>query len=123
MNKFLIRKKSKIHGWGTFTKKLIKNGDFFYEVSKKLVCNKDLGECAYIGNDKYLCGEEVMYYINHSCDPNSTIIVEGNPKIIALRDILPGEEITHNYKELCDKNFQMKCNCNSKRCEKIIIKK
>jgi SET domain-containing protein len=120
MKDFLIRKKSKIHGLGTFTQKIIKKGDVFYEVSASLICDEDSGKCAYIGNNKYLCGENVMYYINHSCNPNATINTKGNPKIIAIQDIFPEEEITHNYEEICKEEYQIKCRCLSKKCRKII---
>jgi uncharacterized protein len=40
----------------------------------------------------------VARYMNHSCWPNATpVIKKGKIRFVALRDILPGEEITYNY--------------------------
>ena len=55
-------------------------------------------------------------YINHSCEPNCTVIsINGQINIHAIRDITPGEEITVDYLgsyELA----RIPCNCQSSSC-------
>ena len=56
--------------------------------------------------------------INHSCEPNAgfldTII------IIAIKDILPGEEITWDYAFSQITFSPFNCNCKHKNCRKLI---
>jgi SET domain-containing protein len=47
---------------------------------------------------------------NHSCDPNMS------KDHIALRDIEAGEELTVDYSEYSDINWEMECKCGSKKC-------
>lgn len=58
-------------------------------------------------------------YINHSCEPNCGI--RGLFKVVAMRAILPGEEITWDY-EMTEKNdwWRLRCKCGSPSCRKII---
>lgn len=56
-------------------------------------------------------------YGNHSCDPN--IKPEGD-KLVALRDINPGDEITIDYAQFSDKEWFMDCNCGASNCAGIV---
>lgn len=61
--------------------------------------------------------EDNAIFINHSCKPNAGF--KGQITYIALRDIMPGEEITQDYAMsfACIQAYeQMKCNCGSKNC-------
>lgn len=76
------------------------------------------------------CFGNIGRYINHSCDPNCSIIpVRINcpiPKlaIFSLSDILPGQELTIDYgsnncssiQDLKGMEVRKLCACNSKRC-------
>ena len=59
--------------------------------------------------------------LNHSCEPNTAII--GTKKIIALRNIKKGEEITIDY-SMTDGDLlwelEYTCGCKSKNCRKAI---
>ncbi len=123
MKDLLIRKRSRIHGFGTFALKSIKKDEIIHEVSSELIFDSDLGKCAFIGNEKYLCDDGTMCYINHSCEPNVTISTEGNPKIIALRKIMAGEELVHNYEEIKSEGSHFRCNCKTKKCRKLVVDK
>lgn len=57
-------------------------------------------------------------YINHSCNPNCGI--EGKLKIVAMRDIIVGEEITIDYAMMESSDYSFKCNCGSINCRKIV---
>ncbi|MEP7339758.1 MAG: SET domain-containing protein-lysine N-methyltransferase [Acidobacteriota bacterium] len=57
-------------------------------------------------------------YVNHSCNPNCiAIVVAGQINIHALRDIIPGEEITVDYFDAIDFN-DWECGCGSEFCRK-----
>lgn len=66
---------------------------------------------------------ELGELINHSCDPNSKIIKKNQKLfIVAIKPIKKDEEITFDYSTVLasDDIWQMKCNCSSKDCRKII---
>ncbi len=60
----------------------------------------------------------VARLINHSCDPNCGI--RDLFKIVAMRDIAPGEEITWDYEMTENYQWRMKCRCGSPQCRKVI---
>ena len=55
-----------------------------------------------------------MLYTNHSCDPN--IAIQGQIVFVAMRDVAPGEELTHDWATTDDADYEMTCNCGSPRC-------
>lgn len=55
-----------------------------------------------------------MLYTNHSCDPN--IGIQGQIVFVAMRDIAPGEELTHDWATTDDLDDEMTCNCGSPLC-------
>lgn len=64
---------------------------------------------------------EPLDYINHSCNPNTGI--KGQIVLVALRDILPNEEITFDYATVVSEWVGMEpiiCNCGAPDCRKII---
>ncbi len=62
--------------------------------------------------------EGSMIFSNHSCDPN--IGVRGQIVFVAMRDIAPGEELTHDWAMTDDDDYVMECRCGSARCRKIV---
>lgn len=62
-------------------------------------------------------------YINHSCNPNAGY--KGQIFLVAMRDIMPDEEITFDY-AMClfhmegEEKYSFECACNSNDCRKII---
>lgn len=63
-------------------------------------------------------GNETQY-INHSCEPNADVkIVEEFMIVFALREILPGEEITVDYLNSFDQD-QTLCQCYTASCRRI----
>ncbi len=58
--------------------------------------------------------------INHSCDPNLySCILKGHILYISRRVILPGEELTVDYR-FSDKIEEVRCRCGSPRCRGTI---
>jgi len=62
--------------------------------------------------------EGSMIFSNHSCDPN--IGVQGQIVFVAMRDIAPGEELTHDWATTDDDTYEMECRCGAANCRKII---
>ena len=61
-------------------------------------------------------------FVNHSCDPNSGLIIEKEVTLIAIKDIKKGEEITWDYSTtMAEEDWGMDCNCGSKKCRKRIM--
>lgn len=59
--------------------------------------------------------EQVMVYINHTCEPN--VGLRGHLDTIALRDIRPGEELTADYCIAYSNTFfEFDCHCGSPLC-------
>ncbi|HLD12179.1 MAG TPA: SET domain-containing protein-lysine N-methyltransferase [Candidatus Nanoarchaeia archaeon] len=58
-------------------------------------------------------------YVNHSCSPNAGIV--GVKRVIAMRRISSGEEITIDYATTDDDpSWVMHCKCGVPLCRKII---
>lgn len=58
-------------------------------------------------------------FVNHSCEPNVTLrkgVVEGEPwaRLVALRDLRPGEELTYDY--AFSEQYAEPCRCGSASC-------
>lgn len=70
-----------------------------------------------VGETQYLMNKSgIAHYLNHSCDPNCGIV--DGVKIVALRDIEPGEALTWDYESTEDSDWEMpfKCACRSENC-------
>ncbi|MGE3539580.1 MAG: SET domain-containing protein [Candidatus Tectimicrobiota bacterium] len=56
-------------------------------------------------------------YVNHSCAPNCyTLANQRSIWIVALRDILPGEELTYNYGYGPEEYEECPCHCGATQC-------
>jgi len=125
-------KTSPIHGKGLFAVDSIRSGE--------IVCVKgghvftrgqlqsvavllgpaeiQIGEDLFIGPLTQEERESGMIFSNHSCDPN--IGVKGQIVFVAMRDIQPGEELTHDWATTDDDSYEMYCACKAATCRKVI---
>lgn len=77
-----------------------------------------------IADNFYLCAlhddeyEQVALFLNHSCEPN--VGFAGNVVLIAMRDILTGEELTTDYALSEDNQERMQCQCHTTSCRGIV---
>jgi SET domain-containing protein len=63
-------------------------------------------------------------FVNHSCDPNCEIVIEGDRVYVhSLRDIVPGEELLYDYWYITDEAYTMAdlrriypCRCGAADC-------
>jgi SET domain-containing protein len=57
-------------------------------------------------------------YLSHSCEPNCG--VKGENRIVAMRDISAGEELSFDYAMTEDSDWTMQCDCGSDLCRGIV---
>jgi uncharacterized protein len=62
--------------------------------------------------------EGSMIFSNHSCDPN--IGVRGQIVFVAMRDIVSGEELTHDWATTDDDDYELECKCGAANCRGLI---
>lgn len=66
---------------------------------------------------------EIGAYANHSCNPNAAIARTARGLYLrALKPIVAGREITHDYSTLlgADDVWTMKCNCGERNCRRVV---
>jgi hypothetical protein len=80
--------------------------------------------CFRFDADRYLDPEgEIGAWANHSCKPNTGVVKDARGlKLVAIRAIATGDEVTHDYSMLlgADDIWKMKCNCGETGCRKVI---
>lgn len=101
----------KFSGYFVNSKNKLKQEDLEQDHYLQLASNLYLGSSGNIDD-----------YVNHSCDPNCTVMIKDNEAfLIASKIINPGEEITFDYSDVVlDDDWSMECNCGSQKCRKII---
>jgi SET domain-containing protein len=128
-------KQSQIHGKGLFAKTTIPSGEIVAVKGGHIVhqqewteLEKELGsaeiqisETLFIAPVRREQREGSMLFTNHSCDPN--IALQGQIVFVAMRDIAPGEELTHDWATTDDLDYEMACNCGSPNCRGTITGK
>ena len=126
---------SPLQGKGMFAKELIKagetviiwGGDYVSKEEAMKAKNQDGKVVMQLDEDLFTVedrGDDLTYFINHSCDPN--VWMKNAFTLIARRDIQPGEELTADYILWeADENYVAKwdCNCGSPLCRKKITGK
>jgi len=124
---------SKIHGTGVYAEQHIKNGSRIIEyigekISAKEGTRRDDANPYHtlifsLDDDWDIDGSvggNNSRFINHSCGPNAKFVVEnGKIWIVAVKDILHGEEITYDYRFGADGSL-IKCICGTAACRGFI---
>jgi uncharacterized protein len=125
--------KSRIAGQGLFTLQNIKKDtrvmQYLGERINKAQSAKRLAQGnAYIFtfSDQYDIDGKVLgnaaRYINHSCAPNCEVeITRRNIWIVAIRDILAGEELSYNYGYSINRYGEFPCHCMAKNCMRYML--
>lgn len=126
---------SGIHGKGLFAKEAFKKGEvvcvkggyIFDRAARDSMpewyrdAEIQIAEDLFIGPMTEEERDGSMIYSNHSCEPN--IGVQGQIVFVAMRDIEPGEELTHDWATTDDDDYELKCRCGSKNCRGVITGK
>jgi len=121
----LIRRRSKLHGFGVFAAEPINKNTRIIDYAGELIRNSRSGarEARYLkqgciwvyrvnrtwSRDAAVDGN-IARFINHSCVPNCwTEVVDMTIWIRASRRIEPGEELTYDYATVGDHTIQCRC--------------
>jgi len=124
-------------GKGIFALRDIKKGEHILNITGNIIetenpsdypeeITEHWGPLGKKGNKyRFIKPKSPWMYMNHSCNSNAGII--NDRKLIAVRNIKKGEEITIDYSTVDiesltqgKKQLLMKCRCGSKNCRKII---
>ena len=143
-NKWLVLKRSKIHGRGVYARRDIPKGTRLIEYTGEHINNAEADRrydddamprhhtFLFILNSRTCIdaavGGNISRFINHSCDPNCVAWIEGQHIWIdALRDIKKGEELAYDYEydflpayTVEDLDFY-RCECGSEKCRGTIV--
>jgi SET domain-containing protein len=125
-------RRSAIHGRGLFAKESIAEGEVvavkgghIFDGRRLQQLQPLLGSAEIQIDDDLFIGpvtqeerEGSMIFSNHSCEPN--LGVRGQIVFVAMRDIQPGEELTHDWAMTdCDDSVTA-CHCGAAGCRKTI---
>ncbi len=113
-------------GKGVFASKRIEPGELVWDYAGDERWIEEIPKmlwrcCFQVDYDKYVVPEKgsAGWFMNHSCEPNC--VITGRTKVVALRRIEPGEELTFDYSTNVGwEGFSMPCRCGTKRCRKIV---
>jgi hypothetical protein len=112
----LEKRVSSINGLGVFVRGMIARDETFYAVPVSQLYATPRARCARIGEKRYVDDNEVLNWVNHSCEPNSQLLLRGEkPFLFALRDI-QDEEITVDYDETELHERTVACSCGTRSC-------
>jgi SET domain-containing protein len=123
---------SQIHGRGLFAREPIAKGEivaikggYILDAAALRDVEQSLGPAQITIAEGFFIGplttterEGGMIFSNHSCDPN--IGVQGQIVFVAMRDIQPGEELTHDWATTDDDSYELQCHCGAQNCRGII---
>lgn len=123
----IVRKRSKLHGWGVFAGESINKNTRIIDYAGELITNKvsDKREDKYLNEgciwvfrvnrawsrDAHVGGNNARF-INHSCQPNCYSYVDAKTKTVWIRAgkrIEPGDELTYDYHTEGDKTIPCRC--------------
>lgn len=127
----VVRKKSKVHGFGVFAREDINKNRRIIDYAGELIDHKE----SYKRETKYLekgciwcftvnrrwvrdgnVGGNVARFINHACKPNCYSQIIGREVWIrAGKNIKAGEELTYDYHTDGDRIIQCRCRPGCKR--------
>jgi uncharacterized protein len=128
-------KESRIHGKGLFAKEKITKGEIIAIKGGRILSRAEwrglepeLGSAEIQISEQFFIApanreerEGSMLYTNHSCEPN--IGIQGQIVLVAMRDIGPGEELTHDWAMTDDLDYEIDCNCAASQCRRKITGK
>ena len=126
---------SPIHGQGLFAKQAIAAGEIVAVKGGHILIKQEwatlepqlgsaeiqISEELFIAPTRQAQRDGCMLYTNHCCDPN--IAIQGQIVFVAMRDISPGEELTHDWATTDDLDYVMECRCGIPNCRGTITGK
>jgi SET domain-containing protein len=129
-------RRSGVHGWGLFARTDLAKGERVVEYIGEKVTKAESERrtnaqwargrvYTFELNQRYdLDGSPVWNkarYANHSCDPTcETEIIRGRIWLVAIEDLVKGDEITYDYNFPVDDDLAP-CNCGAANCRGYIV--
>jgi len=120
--------RSSIHGYGVIATRAHRAGDVVANVDGVQLRLEEIVDdeyCLWVNDDLYFDMVDQTRYINHCCDPNCEVEADVDDagvvwaRIVALRDIAPGEEVTYDYGFSLE--HAIPCRCGAPACRGLII--
>ncbi len=122
---------SSIHGLGVFAARAFLPGDIVLSLEDSRIVDSEhplrpeLGEreehCDYLAGVTVVLMRSPERHINSSCEPNTYVkTIDGIRRVIALRRIEGGDEITHDYLVNCHGGAVWTCRCGADTCRRVI---
>ena len=121
-------------GKGVFAKEKILKGEVVFDfkggtgkyvtsAEMDKLFDEDMDYGIQVGDDLFFAATEADEmetgdYLNHSCDAN--LGIKDSLKMVAMRDIEPGEEVAFDYAMSESSDFTMKCKCGSINCRGLV---
>ena len=102
------------------------SGDYFDgALSYRQICALGLDlprDCFQIDVDRFLVPSgSIDDLINHSCAPNAGIrLTSLGYELLALRDVVIGDEVTYDYSTYIDSPERLSCNCGLACCRREV---
>lgn len=120
----LQKKPSSIHGEGLYATRTLSAGEVFYAVPMTRFLFVPNVHFAKIGEMRWVNDPTVLNWVNHSCNPNAELVLTENepPRLRALRDISPDEEITVDYNKTEIGGTKTPCTCGDKNCRGYFLR-
>jgi SET domain-containing protein len=129
----LVRRKSRISGWGVYTRQRITKNSRIIDYAGEKISHRESArrERSQLRKGQIWCftvnrrwvrdaavGGNIARFINHACRPNCYTQVVGDVIWIrAARNIEPGEELTYDYRT--DGEAIIACRCR-KGCQRLL---
>jgi hypothetical protein len=113
-------------GRGVYAARRIELGELVWDYAGEERWIKEIPKklwryCFQVDYDRYVVPEKgsAGWFMNHSCDPDCVIM--GRTRIVALRRIEAGEEVTFDYStDVGWDGFSMRCKCGTDGCRKVV---
>jgi SET domain-containing protein len=137
----IVVRRSRIQGRGVFATRFIAEGERIVEyIGERMTHDEADASCPddeaasrhhtflfAVDDDTVIDGSRRgndAKYINHSCEPNTEVVIERRRVYIhALRDIEAGEELSYDYWYMTDESYTLEdlkriypCRCGAKGC-------
>jgi SET domain-containing protein len=120
--------RSRIHGYGVVATRPFRSGEVIAEVDGVALRLEEVVDdeyCLWVTDELYFDMVDQTRWINHSCSPNGEVETSVDDqgtvsaRIVALRDISAGEEISYDYE--FSVTHAIPCQCASPACRGLII--
>ena len=119
--------RSKVHGYGVFTRRAFREGEVIAEVDGVALRADEIADdtyCLWVREGLLYDMVDQTRWINHSCEPNVSVRVgesggEVSAHFVALRDIAAGEELFYDYAFAPE--YAIPCHCGSRLCRGTIV--